>query len=71
MTYHIATDEQIKKALKKILTKYRTVHSQIMLHNLVVKELTSKKEKFGVSGARLRSIAINSDAKSTSPLCSG
>lgn len=61
MTYHIASDEQIKKALKKVLIKYRTVHSQIMLHKLVIKELTGKKEKYGVSGARLRSIAINSD----------
>jgi len=61
MTYHIASDEQIKKALKKVLKKFRTVHSQYNLRKLVVKELSSKKEKFTVSSSRLRNIAINSD----------
>lgn len=61
MKYHIPTDEQVKNVLKIVLQKYRTVSSQDKLHNLVIKELSSKKEKYGVSGSRLRKIAINSD----------
>lgn len=61
MTYHITSDEQIKKTLKKVLKKFRTVHSQNKLRKLVVKELSAKKEKFTVSSSRLRNIAINSD----------
>jgi uncharacterized protein with PIN domain len=61
MSYHIASDEQIKKALSNVLKKFRTVHSQNKLRELVNKELSTKKEKIGVSGSRLRNIAINSD----------
>ena len=61
MSYHIPSDEQIKTALNNVLKKYRTVHSQIRLKELVIKELDTKKEKFGVTGSRLRTIAINSD----------
>ena len=61
MSYHIATDEQIKKALKQVLKKYRTVNSQHRLKQLISKELKTKKEKFSVSGQRPRNIAIKSD----------
>ena len=61
MSYHIPSDEQIENALKKVLTKFRTVHSQTKLKKLVTKELNSKKKTFGVSGNRLRDIAISSN----------
>jgi hypothetical protein len=61
MSYHIPSDEQIKTALNNVLKKFRTVHSQIRLKELVTKELNTKKEKIGVTGSRLRKIAINSD----------
>ena len=61
MSYHIPSDEQIKTALIKVLKKFRTVPSQIRLKELVTKELNTKKEKFGVTGTRLRNIAIKSD----------
>ena len=61
MSYHIPSDEQIKKAINSVLKKYRTVHSQIRLKELVIKELNTKKEKFGISSSRLRAIAIGSD----------
>jgi len=61
MSYHIPSDEQVEKALKKVLTKFRTVHSQTNLKTLVTKELITKKKEFGVSGIRLRDIAINSN----------
>ena len=61
MSYHIPSDEQIENALKKVLTKFRTVHSQTKLKTLVTKELNTKKKTFGVSGSRLRDIAINSN----------
>ena len=61
MSYQIPSDEQVQKALKKILTKYRTVSSQIKLKKLLLKELNTKKIKYGISEARLRNIAIKSD----------
>jgi hypothetical protein len=61
MSYHIASDEQIQKALKKVLTNFRTVSTQIRLKKLVEKELNTKKIKYGLSEARLRAIAIKSD----------
>jgi hypothetical protein len=61
MSYHIPSEEQIKVVLEKILKKFRTVHSQNKLKKLIIKELNTKKKKFGVTGKRLRNIAINSD----------
>ena len=61
MSYHIPSDDEIKYALEKVLTKFRTVNSQHQLKELVTKELNTKKKKFGVTGSRLRFIAINSD----------
>ena len=61
MSYHIPSDDEIKAALENVLKKFRTVQSQHKLTKLVKKELDTKKENFGVSGSRLRNIAINSD----------
>jgi len=61
MSYHIASDEQIKKALKTILNKNRTVNTQNKLKKLVTKELNTKKKKYGITPGRIRDIAINSD----------
>ena len=61
MSYHIASDEQIKRALKKVLKEYRVVQSQYKLKKIVTKSLNTKKEKYNVSEHRLRNIAINSD----------
>ena len=61
MSYHIPSEDQIKTALKKVLKKFRTIHSQNKLKKLVLKELNSKKMKYGITGSRLRTIAINSD----------
>ena len=61
MIYHIPSDEQIQKSLENVLNKYRTVNSQIKLRNLVIKDLKTKKMNFGISGHRIRNIAIKSD----------
>ena len=61
MSYHIPSDEKIKAELKKVLIKFRTVHSQSKLKRLVLKELNKNKKKFGLTGNRLRNIALNSD----------
>ena len=61
MKYHIASDEQIQNSLKKILNQYRTVNSQLKLKELIIKDLRSKKIKYGVSGQRIRDIAIKSN----------
>ena len=61
MSYHIPSDGQIKKALEEVLREYRTVSSQYMLKDLVIKKLNTKKEKYGATGKRLRNLAINSD----------
>jgi uncharacterized protein with PIN domain len=61
MSYHIPSDDQIKKALKKVLKDNRTVSSQKKLKILVTKKLNTKKKRYGVTGSRIRNIAINSD----------
>lgn len=61
MSYHIPSNDEIKDVLKEVLKKFRTVQSQNKLKNLVIKELNKKKKKFGITGNRLRNIAINSD----------
>ena len=61
MNYHIPSDEQVQKALKKIFLKSRTIDSQTKLKNLVESELKTKDKNYGVSNSRLRNIAINSN----------
>ena len=61
MLYHIPSDEQVLNGLEKVLKEFRTVNSQNKLKKLITKELTTKKKKYGVSGSRLRNIAINSN----------
>lgn len=61
MSYHIPTDEKVRKAFKEVFKKYRTVSSQRKLKQLVEKELRSKKKRFGVSERRLRSIVLKSE----------
>ena len=61
MSYYIPSDKEIITSLEKVLKKFRTVHSQNRLRNLVTKDLNTKKKNFGVSGSRLRNLAINSD----------
>ena len=61
MHYHIPSDEQVLDVLEKVLKKFRTINSQNKLKRLVTKELSTKKKNFGISGSRLRNIAINSD----------
>lgn len=61
MNYHIPSNDEIKEVLKDVLRKFRTVQSQNKLKDLVIKELNKKKKKFGLTGNRLRNIAINSD----------
>ncbi len=61
MSYQIPSDDQIKVELKNVLKKFRTVHSQNKLKKLVLKELNNSKKKFGLTGNRIRDIALNSD----------
>jgi len=61
MSYLIPTDEQTISVLKNVLKKYRTVQTQHKLRDLVIKDLNTKKEKYGISQAKLRNLAINSD----------
>jgi len=61
MDYQIPSEEQIKKALKEILKRNRTVNTQNKLKFLVNKKIDIKKIKYGISPKRLRNIAINSD----------
>ena len=61
MSYLIPSDDQIKDALRNILKKFRVVQSQNRLKNLVKKELDTKKQKYGITGNRIRNVAINSD----------
>lgn len=61
MTYHIPSDKQIQIALKRVFNNFHTVQSQKKLRELVTDELNTEKKRFGVSGKRLRNIAIESD----------
>jgi len=61
MNYHIPSDEQIESALRKVFKNVHAVQSQNKLKELITKELDTEREKFGVSGTRLRNIAIKSD----------
>jgi ribonucleotide monophosphatase NagD (HAD superfamily) len=62
MGYKIASDEQIKKTLKKTLSKLHYVQSQSKLRTLVLNELNKRrKKKFAVSEKRIRTIAARSD----------
>ncbi len=61
MTYHIPSDEKVRKAVTKVLKKYRTVSSQYRLKELVEQELKAGKNEFHVSGSRLRNLVLKSD----------
>ncbi len=60
MTYHIPSDEKVKKAVKKVFSEYNSVSSQHKLKNLVEKELKTKKKQYSISEQRLRNIVLNS-----------
>ena len=57
-TYEIASNEQVEQAIKKVLKEYRTVPSQHALQSLVKKELKTEKQQVGISGHRLRDLAL-------------
>jgi len=61
MTYHIPSDEKVKKAVIEVFKKYRTISSQRKLKKLVEKELKTKKKQYNVSGSRLRNIVLKND----------
>jgi hypothetical protein len=61
MTYHIPSDESIKKALVNIFKKTHIVNSQKELKKLVTSELKTKNKDYGISGKRLRNIALELD----------
>lgn len=60
MTYNVPSDEKVRKAVEKVLKKYRTVPSQRKFKKLVEKQLKTKKKQFHVSENRLRLIALRS-----------
>jgi len=60
MTYHIPSDEKVKKAVKKVFSEYNSISSQHKLKKLVEKELKTKKKQYSVSEQRLRNIVLNS-----------
>lgn len=61
MTYHIPSDEKVKKAVKKVFSEYNSVSSQNKLKKLVEKELNTKKKQYNISEQRLRNIVLKSE----------
>jgi hypothetical protein len=61
MTYHIPSDEIIKKGLKNIFKKTHIVNSQKELKKLIKKELKTKNKNYSVSEKRLRRIALETN----------
>ncbi|MFO7677939.1 MAG: hypothetical protein R6V50_06130 [Thermoplasmatota archaeon] len=58
MTYLIASDEAVTKAIIKVLQQYRIISSQKRFKELVEKELKTNKKEYRVSGSRLRHLAL-------------
>ena len=59
--YRIPKDDQVIIALRDVLAKYKTVHSQQKLKALVEKELNSDvDDNYRVGEVRMRHLAINS-----------
>jgi len=58
--YRIPSDEQVQQAIRSVLEKFRTVPSQHALHELILKELQTQKDQFGVSESRVRDLALKS-----------
>jgi hypothetical protein len=61
MSYHIPSEGDIRSAVETVLKQFIIVNSQNKLKNLVLKELNKEDNKFGVTGSRIRNIAINSN----------
>lgn len=59
MSFHVPSDEQVEKVLKKMLKKAHTIDSQSLLKKLVIDELHRIDPLFGVSQQRLRKLAID------------
>ncbi len=60
MSYSIPSESQVKAALKRVLRKAHSVHSQKLLTKLVIEDLETDKKSYGLSPHRLRLIALNS-----------
>ena len=58
MTYHIASDEQIENALESIFKENNLIQTQKKLKKLVLKKINTKKEKYAVTGPRIRKLAL-------------
>jgi len=58
-----ASDKEVLSALRQVFKKYHSISSQNKLKKLVDKELdkNKKNKNIGVTAARIRNIAINSD----------
>ncbi len=61
MSYHIPSDEMIKKGLKNLFKKVHIVNSQKELKKLIKKELRTKNKIYSVSEKRLRNIALETN----------
>ena len=55
--YKIPNDEEIARAIKKVLSKHKEVRSQALFHDFVLRELRIKSPYYRVSSERIRRIA--------------
>ncbi len=60
MPYSIPSDEEIRDALKIVMTRMKGVGSLRKLRKLVLRELKIKNDEYTVSSQRLRKIAVTS-----------
>jgi hypothetical protein len=58
MSYHIPSDEQILKAVKRVFKENRSISTQRKLKKLIEKELKTKKKQFHVGEQRLRNLVL-------------
>jgi len=58
MKYYIPSDEQVNKAVLRVLKKHHSIYSQNKLKKLVEKDLKTKSKDFYVGVKRLRTLVL-------------
>ncbi len=56
--YRVPGEEVVKEAVSKVLQERKEVRSQVLFHELVLRELREIDERYAISGERLRRIVV-------------
>lgn len=61
--HSLPSDEEVEKAIEKVLQQQKEVHSQKLLHSLVLKELREANQYYKISEERVRKLAANTGVR--------